>query len=43
MKGNSIILFGEQNSAIHTGTLHDARVDGWEHLCKEVELVGYTT
>lgn len=29
MKDNSIILFGEQSSAIHTGTLHDARVDGW--------------
>lgn len=29
MKDNCTILFGKQSSAIHTGTLHDARVDGW--------------
>lgn len=29
MKDNCTVLFGEQSSAIHTGTLHDARVDGW--------------
>lgn len=47
MKDNCTILFGKQSSAIRTGALHDARVDGWregrEQLCKEVELVGYTT
>lgn len=29
MKDNCTVLFGEQSSAIHTGTLHDARVNGW--------------
>lgn len=29
MKDNCTVLFGEQSSAIYTGALHDARVDGW--------------
>lgn len=29
MKDNCTVLSGKQSSAIHTGTLYDARVDGW--------------
>lgn len=29
MMDNRTVLFGKQSSAIHSGTLHGARVDGW--------------
>lgn len=29
MKDNRTVLFGRQSTAIYTGTLRGARVDGW--------------